>query len=320
MRAPSQCVAGEASRPRSNVETDDSRSASGKALLAVQTVLLLTMTGTVVTKLWVDHVWIGFALVAVTTAVWLPELSKPRARRWWFVYVAGIFAYTLLRSYADDTGMPIQTSYVIDVDHFLFFGSDPVVWLQQHFFSTRHVTALDFVAVQVHWSFFIAPHLGAVAIFIWRRDLFPRYTVLVVATMYAGLLLFFLVPTSPPWLAAQVGALPEAFRVMDFVGGSVNGSTYGKFSQALGGPNAVAAMPSIHMAVTFAMYLWAREHQRRLAPWLLLYCAVMAFSLVYLAEHYVLDLAAGMAVAWLCHVASKRLVQDPVPTVRTPVR
>ncbi len=313
---PSQCIAGEGSPPGSSLKAHEDHNAGSTTLLAVQTILLLAMTGTVVTKLWVDHVWLGFALVAVTTAVWLPELTRPRARRWWFVYVAGIFAYTLLRSYADDTGMPIQTRYVIDVDHFLFFGSDPVVWLQRHFFSTRHVTVLDFAAVQVHWSFFLAPHLAAVAIFIWRRDLFPRFTVLVVATMYVGLLLFFLVPTSPPWLAAQVGALPEAFRVMDFVGGSVNGSTYGKFSQALGGPNAVAAMPSIHMAVTFAMYLWAREHHRRLAPWLLLYCAVMAFSLVYLAEHYVLDLAAGMAVAWLCHHVSKRLVQAPEPTLR----
>lgn len=273
------------------------------------------MTVIVVTKLWQDHIWIGFVLVAVTTAVWLPELTRPRARRWWFAYVAGIFAYTLLRSYADNTGIPIQTMYVIDADHLLFFGNDPVVWLQSHLFSPGRITPLDFATVQVHWSFFLAPHIAAVLIFIWRRDAFPRYALVVVGTMYLGLLLFFLVPTTPPWLAARAGVLPEGFRIMDFVGGSVDADTYRTFSASIGGPNAVAAMPSIHMGVTFAMYLWARENQRRLAPWLLLYTGIMGFSLIYMAEHYVLDLFAGMACAAVCHLAVKRVLRDREPVL-----
>jgi membrane-associated phospholipid phosphatase len=293
----------------------EGRSVGELLLLLVQGSLLLAMTATVVTKLWQDHIWIGFALVAVTTAVWLPELTRPRARRWWFAYVAGIFAYTLLRSYADDTGIPTQTMYVIDTDHLLFFGNDPVVWLQSHFFSPGRLTPLDFATVQVHWSFFVAPHIAAVLIFIWRRDLFPRYTLVVVGTMYLGLLLFFLIPTTPPWLAARAGALPEGFRIMDFVGGRVDGDTYRSFSASIGEPNSVAAMPSIHMGVTFAMYLWARENQRRIAPWLLLYTAIMGFSLIYMAEHYVLDLVAGMACAWLCHIAVKRILRDREPVL-----
>jgi membrane-associated phospholipid phosphatase len=280
-------------------------------MLALQAVLLLLMAGTVATKIWQDHVWVGFALVAVTVAVWAPELTRGRVRRWWFVYVAGIFLYTLLRSYADETGMPIQTMYVIRADHLLFLGSDPVVWLQQRLFSPSHVTLLDIAAVQVHWSFFIAPHLLAVAVFIWKREFFPRYAVLVVGTMYVGLVLFFLLPTAPPWLAAQAGQLPAGFRIMDFVGGQVDSGTYRTFSASLAEPNSVAAMPSIHMAVTFAMYLWARDHQPRLAPWLLAYTAVMGLALIYLAEHYTLDLVAGVACAWLWHMASRRLVAVP---------
>lgn len=280
-------------------------------MLALQVTLLLLMVGTVATKLWQDHVWVGFALVAATVAVWAPELTRGRARRWWFVYVAGIFFYTLLRSYADETAIPTQTMYVIKADHLLFLGSDPVVWLQQRLFSPSHVTLLDIAAVQVHWSFFLTPHLLAVAVFIWKRELFPRYAVLVVGTMYLGLVLFFLLPTTPPWLAAQAGQLPEAFRIMDFVGGRVDAGTYRAFSASLAEPNSVAAMPSIHMAVTFAMYLWARDHQPRLAPWLLAYTAVMGLALIYLAEHYLLDLVAGIACAWVCHLASRRVVAIP---------
>lgn len=280
-------------------------------LLAVQSLLLVGMTVTVVTKVWQDHVWFGWLLVAVTCLAWLPEATRKRDRRWWFVYVAGTFIYTLLRSYADDTGMPIQTMYVIHIDHFLFFGNDPSVWLQNRLFSTSRVTVLDFAAVWVHWSFFIAPHAAAVVIFIWKRQLFPRYVALVVGTLYAGLALFFLLPTTPPWLAGKEGVLPGAYRVMDFVGGKVDASTYRSLSDSIGEPNPVAAMPSIHEAVTFAMYLYARDHEPRIAPWLLVYCIVMAVSLVYLAEHYVADLIAGVLCALLCHALTRRFVSAP---------
>ena len=279
-----------------------------RGLLALQTGLLVAMTAIVATRVWQDHVWVGFGLVAAAAAAWSPELRRARVRRWWFAYVAGIFAYTLLRSFADETAIPIQTAYAMDVDKVMFFGTDPVVWLQNRFFSPTSVSALDIFAVQVHWSFFLAPHVAAAVIFLRRRDLFPRYTVLVVGTMYLGLLLFFLLPTTPPWLAGQAGDLPGAFRVMDFVGGKVGPDTYQSFYASLGEPNSVAAMPSIHMGVTFAMYLWAREHYPKMARFLLAYCAVMAFSLVYLAEHYAFDLVVGMACAVLCHYASKRLV------------
>lgn len=281
----------------------------GVALFALQVVLLLAMTATVATKIWQEHYWFGFALCGVTLAAWLPELPRARARRWWFVYVAGIFFYTILRAYADHTRIPIQTMYTIDFDRLVFFGDNPTTWLQEHLFSPARISPLDIFTVQVHWSFFIAPHAMAIAIFIWRRDLFPRYAALVVGIMYAALIVFFLVPTTPPWLAFRAGQLAEAYRVMDFVGGRVSAQTYQALAAPLAEPNPVAAMPSIHMAVTFAMYLWARANgYRRTARVLLVYSVVMAFSLVYLAEHYVLDLVAGVICAIICHAISQRLV------------
>ncbi|MFN0094542.1 MAG: phosphatase PAP2 family protein [Dehalococcoidia bacterium] len=284
-----------------------SRVTGEQFLLAAQVLALGAMTVIVVTKYWQDHPVIGLALLAVAAGIWLPEARRARMRRWWFGYVAGIFAYTLLRSYADETAIPTRTDYVINLDQF-FFGTNPVVWLQSRFFRPGDVSALDLFTVQVHWSFFIAPHAAAVMIFLWRRELFPRYATVVVGTMYAGLLLFFLLPTTPPWLAANLGQL-EAFRVMDFVGNRVSPGTYQDFYASLGEPNSVAAMPSIHMGVTFAMYLWSRDHARRWAWPLLAYTALMGFSLVYLAEHYVADLVVGMVCALLCHLASRRLAQ-----------
>ncbi len=280
------------------------------ALAIVQALTLLAMTGSVVSRLWQDHLWFGVALVAVAAIAWAPELAHARIRRWWFVYVAGTFVYTLLRALADETFISARTRYVIDADRLLFLGHDPVVSLQERFFDTASVSPLDVFAVGVHWSFFIAPHAMAIAIFIWRRDLFSRYVALVVGTLYLGLALFFLVPTTPPWLAAQHGALPGAFRVMDFVGGKVNGDTYREFYASLGEPNSVAAMPSIHMAVTFAMYLWSRTHAKRFAWPLLAYSAIMALALVYLAEHYVLDLIVGATCAVVSALTMRRFFRS----------
>ncbi len=287
------------------------RSPAGAALLSLQALVLLALTATVATKIWQQHIWFGWLLVVATCFIWSPELRRSRDRRWWFLYVAGIFVYTLLRSYADDTGMPIQATYVIHVDHFLFFGNDPTVWLQQHLFSTSRVTAFDILAVQVHWSFFVAPLVAAVLIFFWKRQLFRRYVLVVVGTMYAALAVFFVAPTAPPWLAAKEGLLPGAFRIMDFVGGKVNGDAYRSLSSSLGEPNPVAAMPSVHMAVTFAMYLWVRDYHPRIAPWMLAYCVAMALALVYLAEHYVVDLGAGVLCALICHLAVRHFAAVP---------
>ncbi|GAB4325088.1 MAG: hypothetical protein Kow0010_07400 [Dehalococcoidia bacterium] len=283
---------------------------SAPLLTVIQFLALVAMTATVATRYWQDHVWFGWGIAALSALVWLPELRRPvlRVRVWWFGYVAGIFIYTLLRSYADDTGIPVRARYVVEVDQLLFLGVQPVHWLQERLFVPHDLSWLDYLVVQVHWSFFVVPHAAAVAIFLFRREQFARYALAVVATMYAGLLLFFLVPTAPPWLAARSGDLPHVWRIMDVVGGRVDGETYEAFYASLGEPNSVAAMPSIHIAVTFLLFLWARHYARRLAVPALLYTFAMAFALVYMAEHYVLDLAVGALVAWLCYIAAGRLV------------
>ncbi len=284
---------------------------SDRLLLTVQVATLLAMAATVATRVWQDHAWFGFVLVGLTIAAWSPEFRLRRERMWWFAFVAGIFAYTLLRSLADETAIPTRTGYPIRFDRALFFGTDPIQWLQDRYFDVSDVSYLDVFSVGMHWSFFIAPYAMAVTIYWRKRSGFPQYVGVVVGTMYLGLLLFFLLPTSPPWLAAQHGQLDGVYRVMDFVGGSVDKDTYQSFYASLGEPNSVAAMPSIHEGVTFAMFLWAREHARRWSWFLLAYAVLMGLSLMYLGEHYLLDLMGGIGCALLAWWATRRYVSTP---------
>jgi hypothetical protein len=295
-------------------------------LLALQWTALLLMTASLATRSWYHDGWIPLVLLVIATLLWANEL-RAGLRRWWFFYVAGIFLYTLLRSGADNSGFPVRTEYVINIDRWMFRGTEPVVWLQSHMFSPTHIDAFDWLTTQVHWSFFVAPHAVAIAIYIWRRELFPRYAQLVLGVMYVGLIFFYVVPTTPPWLAAQQGAfgVGPVYRVMDFVGGSIDPQAYRSLYSSLGEPNSVAAVPSIHMAVTFAVFLWVRRYFRPLAPLFLVYSIVMGLSLMHLAEHYAFDVLVGMLCALVVDFALERIDQwrrrpAAVTTVSPPER
>jgi len=204
---------------------------------------------------------------------------------------------------------------VIHFDKWLFRGVEPVVWLQSQFFRPPHVGTFDVIATQVHWSFFVVPHALAAAIYVWRRELFSRYVVMLLSVEFLGLVCFYLVPTAPPWLAAQYGEIGPAYRVMNFVGGSLNAETYQTLYSALGEPNSVAAVPSIHMAVTFAGYLWMRRYMPGTAPLFLVYSILMGLSLLHLAEHYVFDLLAGVLLAVAVDVMVARRYKPLEPAV-----
>jgi len=279
-------------------------------LLAAQVGALLAMVLTVTNRLWVDHEWFGFALAALTVAVWSPEFTRRRARFWMFLYVTGTFVYTLLRAYADETAIPVRTEYVIDFERTLFLGEVPVVWLQDRFFEPPDVGLLEWAAVATHWSFFVAPHALALYLFAFRRDLFPRYAALVLAVLYLALALFFVVPTTPPWLAGVTGALPldGSYRILDFAGRSLDPGAYDSLYKSLGEPNSVAAMPSLHLGLTFAMYLFVRRHLPALQLVTFVYSLLMGLALVYLAEHYVLDLLVGAACALVASAALERIM------------
>lgn len=248
---------------------------------------------------WKPHPLASLAPLAVVTVVWWPVLRQPSRARWLFFYVGGIYLYTVLRAVVDDITVDARTDYVIAVDRLLFFGNVPSVELQRPFFSPRNVGALDVWATAVHWSFFIVPHAVFGYLWVRRPRLAAVYGAAVLLTLYVGLVLFWLLPTTPPWLASREGDLTYAYRVMDYVTRGLDHSTYEGVHDTLAEPNVVAAVPSIHMALTFLVLIAAREAIPRLQWPVGIYNVAMAFSLVYLGEHYVFDVIAGVLVAAL---------------------
>ncbi|MEZ4503674.1 MAG: phosphatase PAP2 family protein [Dehalococcoidia bacterium] len=264
------------------------------------------MAGVLFTGAWKAHPLVSLALPLIAVAIWVPAFRQRRIERWLFVYTLGIYVYTVLRAYADETGFPVQVDYAVRFDELLFGGSVPSVLLQREFFSPGRIDWVDVSATLVHASFFVVPHLALLLIWLRRPTALPTYVASVLCTLYVGLALFFFFPTMPPWLAARHAEIASTYRVMDFVLHGVDPQTYRTLYSSLAEPNSVAAMPSIHMALTTLLWLRARELAPRLSWPLALYSLVMGFSLVYLGEHYVTDVLAGALLAFMADFAVRR--------------
>jgi hypothetical protein len=112
---------------------------------------------------------------------------------------------------------------------------------------------------------------------------------------------YWAVPTAPPWFAAQRGLMedgrtPELRRMMVEYGQQFWKAGWEPLYAILGG-NPLAAMPSLHFAtsVTAAHVLSRTGRVAGVLGWT--YTATLGLALVYLGEHYVADLLAGLALA-----------------------
>ena len=134
-----------------------------------------------------------------------------------------------------------------------------------------------------------------------HRDQFPRAAARIYATFDLGVIGYWAIPTAPPWFAAQRGLMedgrtPELRRMMVEYGEQFWKQGWAPLYGVLGG-NPLAAMPSLHFAtsVTAAHVLSDTGRVAGVLGWT--YAATLGLALVYLGEHYVVDLAAGLALA-----------------------
>jgi membrane-associated phospholipid phosphatase len=224
----------------------------------------------------------------------------------WAAYMAAIVLFADLRAGADDLGLPVRREYVISWERRLF-ATVLTNWLQSRFYTPGAASQFDWAMVTVHTSYFLLPH--AVAFFLWayRPRLLARYLVAIVATYYFALAIQTVIPTTPPWLAAHEGALPTVYRVVRDVLYGVSPGAYERGLRFVG-DNDVAAMPSLHTAVTVVMALCMAQLGRAGAWVGGAYAALMAFALVYLGEHYAVDTIAGALLAVSVWHVTGRLV------------
>jgi hypothetical protein len=160
----------------------------------------------------------GFFAVA---SVGLPPRQVVRNAGDLSLFVVMWLAYDESRGIADSIGMPVQIESVRDLDRLLFFGTDPVVWLQYRFYEgASSVRWYDVAGSMIYYSHFIVPPVVIVALWFINRDQWVRYMRRFATLLFVACASFVLLPTAPPWMAAggrnQLGleleALPELRR------------------------------------------------------------------------------------------------------------
>ena len=231
-------------------------------------------------------------------------------------FVAAIIAYEELRGVAHLLRPDPFYAPMIEFDRFLFGGHLPTVVLQDWLWTGSLQWYDNLLAVVLRAHFFVPPTL-LFLIWLERRELFYRCATTLVAVSLAGALIFAAFPAAPPWRASEVGRIPRVEKI-----GSVQGATPVKApkswieSQLL--PNPYAAVPSLHTAYSLLTLLFALAWRRRVGLAFLAYPAVMWFSIVYFADHYVADIAVGALLAVAGWVAVGRLLRGPLARLAGP--
>jgi len=194
----------------------------------------------------------------------------------------------------------VRVGYPIAVDRVLGLGTPPTLRLQQRLSAPGSINRVERVLVWCHWIWFVVPH-GSVAYVRWRRpERFPAAAARMYAVFDLGAVFYWAIPTAPPWWAAQHGRLgnPDgrrARRMMLEYGEQFWGDRWGALYDVFGG-NPLAAMPSLH----FATSVTAAHLMSEVGPvagtlgWA--YALTLGLALVYLGEHYAIDLLAGLAL------------------------
>ena len=249
----------------------------------------------------------------------------------WLPFTAALIVYDYSRGLAHLFGQPLHVSDIASIDRDVF-GVVPTVWLQQHYLSPGAVHWYDAAATLVYVTHFLATPIVAAVLWLRNRELWLAFVRRVLGLAVAGLVTYIVFPAAPPWYASRVGA----------IGPVVRGSGRGWFwlhinhagnllQEGQAASNQVAAMPSLHTGYATIIALFVLTTVRSRFAWLiLLYPAAMAISLVYLGEHYVIDVVAGIFYAIVIHsvmnvyetwrdnrrLRRARMRPDPGPTRR----
>jgi membrane-associated phospholipid phosphatase len=202
--------------------------------------------------------------------------------------------------------------YPIVADRLLGLGELPTVRLQRTLARVgpdgAEWRALDRVLVWTHWSWFAVPH-GTVAYLLLRHPArFPRAAVMTYAVFNLGACFYWVIPTAPPWYTgpgAPRDDRPTAVRgddgtlavrrMMVEYGEHFWRDGWGPLYSVLGG-NPLAAMPSLHFATSLMAALLLAEAGPLAGAFGFAYAITLGFALVYLGEHYVVDLLGGAAL------------------------
>jgi len=231
----------------------------------------------------------------------------------WIPVLFLLFGYEYLRGLAPLLSRSTNIWPMIQADQFMF-GFLPSIKLQELLYSPASPRWYDYMAVILYVSHFVIPMVTAFIFWIYNRRAFKHFTSGFLVLSYLAFLTYMLFPAMPPWMASNQGYIPPLQKIMDQIMASFAHPISVPTIYQYFGANLVAAVPSLHAAYPFLIFLYVRQQISWLGFLITPYVLGVWFSVVYLGEHYVIDVILGILYALVAYMIiafiSKKI--DPI--------
>ncbi len=227
----------------------------------------------------------------------------------WFLFLAVVYLSDTMRGLiyylTSHFQRPVYCEYAVKIETTIF-GQVPSVWLQNKLLADGQTGWLEQTLTFFHGTHFIAFLIVGFLIWLKDKEYFKHYKVSFYLLLASGISLYALVPTAPPWMASNMfGLLPKLTHFnVDIYTAYLPDLTAGFNTDP------VAAMPSLHAAFPFlcSLLLWKKFRLKALPFYI--YTLIIFFTIIYTADHYVIDIIAGVGLAvlsfWLSRCFRKK--------------
>lgn len=281
-------------------------------LILARRLALLTWLAALIfaTLTWGVPLQSGMVIAWTCTGLACASIGHPRREivqmvKDWAPLALILLFYDVSRGVADEVGVPVHFTSMIDFDRWAFGGQIPTVWLQERIIDVQHPNWWEVGFTLVYTSHFVAWLAIGGALWNRNREMFRGFTRRLLSLGFAGLITYIIYPAAPPWMASQEGFIGPVQRTTakgwDLIG--VHRAHTIEQGQAV--VNKVAAVPSLHagFAALIATYFWPRVRWYW-RPLLAAYPLAMGLTLLATGEHYFFDIilgwiyAAAVLLAW----------------------
>ncbi|MGD0523207.1 MAG: phosphatase PAP2 family protein [Candidatus Microgenomates bacterium] len=225
----------------------------------------------------------------------------------WLPFIFFYLGYEFLRGLVPYVSSHVHIFPMINIDQ-LIFGFIPTVKLQALLYNPTHLMWYDYVAVTLYICHFVAPMI--VGYFFWLKDrkLFKEFSLGILGVAYAAFITYILFPAMPPWMASSFNYIPPIKEVTGVVMSHFfqTNITLPSIYSLFGG-NPVAAMPSIHAAFPLMIFFFLFKWNKKVGLAIIPYVLGVWFAVIYLGEHYFIDVAMGALYATVIFIIVEKI-------------
>ncbi len=220
----------------------------------------------------------------------------------WAIYLSLVILFDSLRGfiYALITRfeLPVYQNYALDFELVLGCNNIYPAILQNCFQQFPFSGILDRFFVIIYGSHFFVFLAFGLVVWFFKYEGFKRYRFSMLSLMYCGGFFYFIIPTVPPWMAANTFQMIPPIK---HISALLYNITVPSLQKALD-VNPIAAMPSLHAAFPTLIFLIAFYHFKRISLLLTFYGLSVLIGIIYRGDHYLIDVLAGVLLAVIIYM------------------